>query len=163
MFGRVVGCIRWKCSNLLTAIRVRGKIQNRPKGIGNIPLELASICRIKIVIYYKLLRVSFKVFASDKDDPIFEGRIKLDTHADTFVSGRNCLLMHYTERVFDVMPYSDDYEAKKSVPIVQVATGYTNSGGERYVLIINEAIWLPNLENSLMNPNQLGDFGVKVQ
>jgi len=149
--------------NLLTAMCVRGKIETRPTRSGKRPLESASVCKIQVIRRYKSLRVASKVFASDKDAPIFEGRTELDTHADTFVAGRNCLLMHYTERVCDVMPYSDDYEAKKSVPIVQVATGYTNSRGERYILIFNEAIWLPNLANSLMNPNQLREFGVEVQ
>ena len=61
------------------------------------------------------------------------------------------------------MPYLDEYEAKTGVPIVQVATGYTNMRGERFILIINEAIWLPKLENSLMNPNQLRDYGIEVE
>ena len=64
------------------------------------------------------------------------------------MAGRNCLLMHYTERVCDVMPYSDEYEAKKSVPIVQVATGYTAANGQRTILIVNEALWIPELEHS---------------
>ena len=51
--------------------------------------------------------------------------------------------MHYTERVCDVMPYSDEYEAKKSVPIAQVATGYTATTGQRTILIVNEALWIP--------------------
>ena len=121
------------------------------------------VCSFKIIAQYATNRVAAKVFASNKDVQIFEGRLELDTHADTFVAGRNCLLMHYTERVCDVMPYSDDYEAKKSVPIVQVATGYTNIHGERYILIFNEALWMPNMTNSLMNPNQLRDFGLEVQ
>lgn len=104
-----------------------------------------------------------KVFSSNKDVAVFNGRVELDSHADTFVAGRNCLLMNYTERVCDVMPYSDDYDAKVAVPIVKAATGFTSSNGMRYILIFNEAIWMPNLENSLVNPNQLRDFGVMVQ
>ena len=46
---------------------------------------------------------------------------------------------------------------------VQAATGYTSSNGMRYILIINEALWMPELHNSLMNPNQLRHFGVEVQ
>jgi len=94
---------------------------------------------------------------------IFDGRIELDSHADTFVAGRNCLLMHYTERVCDVMPYSDEYQPRNNVPIVQVATGYTSMNGRRYILIINEALYMPELDNSLMNPNQLRHYGIIVQ
>ena len=71
--------------------------------------------------------------------------------------------MNYTERVCDVMPYSDDYEARTNIPIVQAATGFTASNGMRYILIFNEALWMPELHNSLMNPNQLRDYGVEVQ
>mmetsp|Transcript_23475 Transcript_23475/g.35636 ORF Transcript_23475/g.35636 Transcript_23475/m.35636 type:complete len:227 (+) Transcript_23475:956-1636(+) len=84
-------------------------------------------------------------------------------HADTFVAGRNCLLLSYTERCCDVMPYSEDYEAKTTIPIVQVATGYTSLTGERYILIFSEAIWMLTLEKSLANPNQLRDYGILVQ
>ena len=61
------------------------------------------------------------------------------------------------------MPYLDEYEAKKSVPIAQVAMGYTTSSGERYILIVNEALWIPELEVSLMNPNQQRHYGIKVE
>ena len=105
-----------------------------------------------------------KVFKQQKpDSPVYNGRVELDSHADTFVAGRNCILMHYTERVCDVMPYSDEYESKTSVPIVKAATGFTSLNGMRYILVFNEAIWMPNLQCSLMNPNQLRDYGVKVQ
>ena len=70
--------------------------------------------------------------------------------------------MSHSERLCDVMPCSDDYEAKTGAPAVQVATGHTNMRGERFILTINEDVWLPNLENSLMNPNQLRDCGIDV-
>ena len=34
-------------------------------------------------------------------------RTELDSHADTTVAGRNCMFMHYTERSFDVAPFSE--------------------------------------------------------
>ena len=105
-----------------------------------------------------------KTFRSNaRQQPVYDGRIELDSHADTFVAGRNCIVMHYTERVCDVMPYSDEYEAKKSIPVVCAATGYTSSNGIRYILKFNEALWMPDMEHSLMNPNQLRDYGVDVQ
>lgn len=60
------------------------------------------------------------------------------------------------------MPFSEEYEAMKSIPIAQIATGYTSSNGSRYILIVNEALWMPEMVNSLMNPNQLRDFGVHI-
>ena len=104
-----------------------------------------------------------KVFKGQIDPPIYNGRVELDSHANTFVAGRNCILMHYTERVCDVMPYLDDYESKTAIPIVKAATGYTSWNGRRYILIFNEAIWMPDLQYLLMNPNQLRDYDVEVQ
>ena len=112
-----------------------------------------SISRVKIACY-KPRNVSQAFIASVKQG-VFNGRVELDAHADTFVAGRNSLIMHYSERVCDVMPYSDEYEAKKSVPIVQIATGYTADNGQRTILILNETLWIPELEHFLMNPNQL--------
>lgn len=113
--------------------------------------------------YVANVRIRKTFQAQQQDVPVYNGRLEVDSHADTFVAGRNCMLMHYTERVCDVMPYSDDYEAKTQVPIVQAATGFTSSNGSRFILIFNEAIWMPQLQYSLMNPNQLRDYGVEVQ
>ena len=79
------------------------------------------ISRVKIACYKP--RIVSQAFIASHKKGILDGRVELDTHADTFVAGRNCLLMHYSERVCNVMPYSNEYEAKKSVPIVQIATG----------------------------------------
>ena len=122
-----------------------------------------QVCQVRVVRRYKAVRSVSKTFVSNKEVQVCHGRCELDTHADTFVAGRNCLLMSYTERVCDVMPYSEDYEAKTNVPIVQVATGFTSANGMRYILVFNEALWMPELEHSLMNPNQLRHFGVVVQ
>ena len=122
-----------------------------------------NVSMVEVICKYVTTRDVSKVFTSNKDVTIYDGRVELDTHADSFVAGRNCLVMHYTERVCNVRPYLDDYEAKTGVPIVQAATGYTTVDGKRYILIFNEALWLPNLENSLANPNQLRHFGAQVQ
>ena len=104
-----------------------------------------------------------KVFTPVRRGNVFDGNLEMDTHADTFVAGRNCTVLAYTERVCDVMPYSDTYDAKEGVAIVQAATGYTMSDGERVILVINEALWMPDMTHSLCNPNQLRHFGVQVQ
>ena len=61
------------------------------------------------------------------------------------------------------MPYSDDYEAKTGIQVVQAATRYTASDGQEYILILNEALWMPDLDHTLINPNQLRHSGVTVQ
>ena len=88
------------------------------------------------------------------------GRCELDSHADTIVAGKNCTVLHYTSNVCEVMPYSDEYEPVKNVPVVQAATGYTSSNGRSYIIVFNEAL---SLDHSLINPNQLRHFHTTVQ
>jgi hypothetical protein len=49
-----------------------------------------------------------------------------DSHADPIVCGSNCIIMHFTGKEFDVSPYTDTYEAIKSVPILKAATACDN-------------------------------------
>ena len=104
-----------------------------------------NVFRVKIAC--NSIRTVSQAFVSSSKQAVYDGRVELDTHADTPVAGRNCLLMHFTERVCDVMPYSDEVEAKRGVPIIQVATGYTAANGQRSILIFNEALWIPELDN----------------
>ncbi len=96
-------------------------------------------------------------------NPGFTSTVEVDSHADSFVAGKNCIPMHYTERSCDVQPYSDDYAPVKNVPIVTAATGCTSANGLNYILVFPEALHLPNLGHSLFNPNQLRHFGTQVQ
>ena len=91
------------------------------------------------------------------------GQTELDSHADTIVVGSNFLVMNYTERSCDVSPYTDAYEPMKNIPIVKAATGYTSLNGRDYILIVNEALYIPSLNHSLLNPNQMRHFGIEVQ
>ena len=87
------------------------------------------------------------------------------THADTIVCGLNCIIMHFTGKECNVSPYTDTYEAIKSVPIVQAATAYDNpETGETTILILNEAIWMGDkMDHTLVNPNQRPAYGITVQ
>ena len=89
--------------------------------------------------------------------------MEIDSHADTFVAGKNCVPLNYTERTCDVQPYSDEYAPVKNVPIVIAATGYTSASGINYILVFPESIYMPTLAHSLCNPNQLRHFGTTVQ
>ena len=92
----------------------------------------------------------------------YVGLTELDTHADTIVAGRNTIVISFTDRVCEVSPYSSEYESIKDVPIVTAATGYTSATGDNYILILNEALWMPKLDHSLLNPNQLRHHGIEV-
>ena len=98
-----------------------------------------------------------------QESPGYTSTLEADTHADTCVAGTNCVPLNYTDRTCDVLPYSDVYQPVSNVPIVTAATGYTASTGLNYILVIPEALYMPNLQHSLFNPNQFRHFGTVVQ
>jgi hypothetical protein len=67
-----------------------------------------------------------KISAQGRGSTAVHSQIDMHSHADTFVCGSNCLIMHYTGKECDVLPYTEPYEAIESVPIVQAATAYHN-------------------------------------
>ena len=44
-----------------------------------------------------------------------------------------------------------------------LVTGYTSPSGHSYILVMHEALWMPQLQHSLFNPNQFCHFGTIVQ
>ncbi len=96
-------------------------------------------------------------------NPGFTSAVEVDSHADSFVAGKNCIPVNCTERSCDVQPCSDDCAPVKNVPIVTAATGCASSTGLNHVLVFPEALHPPNLNHSLFNPNQSRHFGTKVQ
>ena len=96
---------------------------------------------------------------------IFTARVELDSHADTIVFGKNCVVLQYTGRECDVAPYTDTYDSIKGVPVVQAATAWTSpETSQTYVLIFNEGLWMGDkMDSTLVNPNQLRHYGVTVQ
>ena len=59
---------------------------------------------------------------SPRSEKVVYGRIELDYHADTTVTGANWFILKYTGKQCEVLPYHDDYEAIKVIPLVHVST-----------------------------------------
>ena len=91
------------------------------------------------------------------------GNIDLDSHTDTTVAGKNCTVLAYTYRKFNVASYFDEYEPFMSVSIVHAATGYTTAYGRNFIIVFNEALNILNLPHSLVNQNQSRHFGTVIQ
>ena len=108
-----------------------------------------------------------KVSASSRGgkEVVHNGRIELDSHADTIVFGKNCVVLNYTGRECDVLPYTDTYESINSVPIAKSGTAWTSpETGATYILVFNEGLWMGDkMNHSLINPNQLRLYGATVQ
>jgi hypothetical protein len=91
-------------------------------------------------------------------------RNELDTHADTCCAGMNWRLLELTGEVCDVQPFLNSYDPVQSVVVGQCATVWTNEeDGKEYLLVGEQMLWFgDSLEHSLINPNQLRDYGLFV-
>ena len=47
----------------------------------------------------------------------------------------------------------------KDVPTVSPATGYTSANGRRNILVLNEALYMKDMEHTIIHPNQCHNFG----
>ena len=92
------------------------------------------------------------VTTESNEPTIVVSNIKLDSHVDTIVAGENGTILSFTDRAYDVEPYTDKYEPKKGIPVFHAETGYTSDFGRNYILILNEALCIPELRHSLINP-----------
>jgi hypothetical protein len=88
----------------------------------------------------------------------------MDTHADTCVAGANFLAREFNGFTCKVLPFSNDYESTKDVPIVSAATAWTNKETvETVILYFHQVLWYgKRLNQSLLNPNQLRHYGRSV-
>ena len=94
--------------------------------------------------------------------PDVVGRLESDSHADTSVAGANFTPIAFTNHSCDVQPFSDKYAPVKNVPIATAGTAYDNPNtGETLILVVHQVLWMPDMPNSLLNPNQVRSCGVQ--
>ena len=93
-----------------------------------------------------------------------ENRCELDTHADTGVGGSNMAVLRYSGKQVTVSGFSDEREKFSNVPIATLATAYDcPNTGRTWILVFNQFLYFGDrMNHSLICPNQLRDFGVKV-
>ena len=79
------------------------------------------------------------------------------------MAGKNCVILHYTDSTCDVSPFSDKYTPIKDVPILSAVTGYTSANGRNYILVSNEALYIKEMQHTIINLNQCQHFRAEVQ
>ena len=76
--------------------------------------------------------------------------VELDSHADMCVVGDNCLVIHNHNRPVNVYSY-DPKDGYRNAKTVDVAVGYQDpQSGQKFILIINQAIHIDGLVNHLL-------------
>jgi len=92
-----------------------------------------------------------------------EAWCELDTHADNCCVGDNFVTLEHTSHTVNMTPFHPEYQAIKNVPIVKAATAYVSPiTGETVILVVNQALAVPNQPVTLLNPNQMRFNGLLV-
>ena len=89
-------------------------------------------------------------------------RVELDSHADTCVIGKNAMIIYDHRRRVSVTGY-DPKAGSNLYRIVSAAVAYDDPhSGETSILIINQAIEIPHLDNHLLCIFQCRMGGVAI-
>ena len=91
-----------------------------------------------------------------------ESRLECDSHADTSVVGRHCLVIHDLNRPVRVSGY-DPSDGDKVFRMVNAVVAYDHPiTGQVYMLVLNQVIEVPHLDHHLLCPMQCRLNGVLV-
>ncbi len=102
--------------------------------------------------------------AMDVDDQETSGisRTELDTHANMPVVGRNAFVVARTGETVDVSPFTPDYKPMQC-SLVDAALLYECPySGDEIILLVRNALYVPNMENNLIPPFVMREAGVTV-
>ena len=87
---------------------------------------------------------------------------ELDSHADTCCLGKDCLVLYETDKA-EVSGFSTQLGKIKETPVITGVLAYDEpETGETYLLYFHQALHLPMMEKSLLNPNQMREAGIIV-
>ena len=96
-----------------------------------------------------------------RDTSAFEFRLELDSHANMPVVGKGAHV-EYTGRTADVNAFSPNI-ATSQLPIVDAVVQYDCAhSGQSYLLIIRNALYVPEMNNHLIPPFIMREAGIKV-
>ena len=92
-----------------------------------------------------------------------QSRTELDSHADSPVVGKNAIILYKTDMTVNVTPFSDDFGMMPEVPVVHAAVAYDCPvTGLTSILIINNALYIAEMEHNLLPPIMMRLNGIMV-
>ena len=87
---------------------------------------------------------------------IVESRTDLDSHADQCAIGSNALVIHDFDHPVNVTGYNPNVPVNRNLRTVPGALLYDNaSTGESVILVVHQAIYIPDLNHNLLLTMQL--------
>ena len=108
-------------------------------------------------------KLTFQLSATVRGLISVDSRTELDSHADTCVVGKHCLVTHEYDRFVSVTGYDPSQGKVKDLKIVSAALAYDcPNTGQVLIIKINQAIYMKNLVNNLLCPMQIRMNDIKV-
>ena len=87
---------------------------------------------------------------------------ELDSHTDTFLVGDNCVVIHDHSQPVNVYSYNPK-DGHRSAKTVDAIVGYQDpQSGQKFILMINQAICMNGLEDHSLCPMQCHLNGVHI-
>eukprot|EP00978_Attheya_sp_CCMP212_P038406 scaffold190171_cov30-Attheya_sp.AAC.1 len=84
------------------------------------------------------------------------GRTETDSHDDTSVVGKECLVFHDFERPVNVSGFDSSLGTVNDRSVVSAALAYDDATtGEVIIVVIHQAIYIPTMDHNLLCPIQL--------
>ena len=86
----------------------------------------------------------------------------MDSHSDSTVLGKGCLVVHYFDWPVNVTGYDPEYGSKVCQTVTGVLAYDCPKTGKPYLVVINQAICMDHLEHHLMCTMQCRMNGIKT-
>jgi hypothetical protein len=87
---------------------------------------------------------------------VVETRTDLDSHADQCAIGSNSLVIHDFDRPINVTGFDPNGPVHNNLRTVSAAIAYDDAlTGESVILVVHQAIYIPNLDHNLLSTMQL--------
>lgn len=103
-------------------------------------------------------------YTFNASDNLMSGQAEIDSHADNCGVNDTAYIIEYTNRVVEVAPFSDSWQAMEEIPIVRATLAYDDPAtSETFILMIGQALYFGDKsKQTLLNPNQMRANGVIV-
>jgi len=103
------------------------------------------------------------VMDADETDATPESRSDLDSHANMPVVGKHAYILAELNKSMEVSPFTPTYKPL-SIPLVDAAVKYDCPySGKAYILVIRNALYVPEMDHNLLPPFMLREAGVNVK
>ena len=102
--------------------------------------------------------------SSASESPIQYSSLELDSHADSPVVGKHAFILRHTGKQVRVSGFTDQLGSPLLVPVVDAALIYEcNVTGEKYLIVIHNALYMKSMTSSLISPFILRLAGITVK